>query len=320
MKTNVTLFVFAILLLNNCSPSPSTGGESTAETPTDNGPILSTFCLWGELGVREAAGDKAKYLSSIYLGEQVTLTSDSAVDGTHTWNKITMSDGKSGWVRGDFLGKNKLAAATTRETRVYKRPDLATITDQTFPAIEFLAADPAVNGWVHIKGKISGQKWFTEGFIQESALTFDKTEAEFAALYKRMSETENETVRGAIMSQLETTTEFQTISFYSMVFGEGDYEEVPVDEPETAVAQGPPYSTDDVQDLQGDGEGKIVNIYGHSDYWYVYKGRRYELVETSAETILNTVLFYHCTEDYLNSLPKEDKYIDLIPLHGYVPN
>jgi uncharacterized protein YgiM (DUF1202 family) len=335
MKFIVTLILFLAAVIYSCSPTSTTETtDESAEAVVVENPS-ATFSLWLELAVRESAMDKSKYLTSIYLGEHVTLTSDSAMDGTNSWHKIVMADGKSGWVRADFLAKRKIPAAFLSETNIFKRPDRAAITDHMFPSMDFVAADAPVNGWVHIRGKRADDKWFTEGYVEEASLTFDKNEVEFAILSKRMNETDNQTVRDAILSQIQSTPELQTTEFYRMMYytgpaGDGEVEgdgggEVQetvqdVETGDTYAIAGPPYAVSDVSDLVDSGEGKILNIFGKSEYWYIYNDEKYLLRETSAEAILETTLFYHCTEEYLSSRQTiKDKVIEVIPGDGYVP-
>jgi hypothetical protein len=311
--------------LCSCSTSSTTTTTEDSTTVADATVLpdpTRTFCNWLELGVREAAGDKAKYLTTIYLGEEVTLTADSTMIGENLWNKITLSDGTSGWVRADFLAKKKRPAGILTTTKIYKRPDIATLTDHEFTATDFVAADKTVNGWVHVRAKPLGEKWFREGYVQESSLVFEDKETKFASLYKRARESNDEKVYNAILTQLD---EYRGISqLYAQVFevddesGDG-YDEAEEAEP-MALPEGPPYELSDIPDLDNrDGEGKIINIFGTPDYWYVYNGQRYRLEETQAEVIVQTALFWHCTEAYLNTLPVSDKVISGIPTDGYVP-
>jgi hypothetical protein len=336
MKFTITLTVFLAACIYSCSPTSTTENttESTEAVAVED--RSATFSLWLEVAVRDEAKDKGKYLTSIYLGEHVTLTSDSAMDGKNLWNKIVMTDGKSGWVRADFLGKRKIPAAFMTETNIFKRPDRAAITDFMFPSMDFVAADLPVNGWVHIRGKRADDKWFTEGYVEESYLTFDKNEVQFAILNKRMNETDNETVRDAILAQMQSTPELQTTEFYRMMYytgpagdgevgdgdGEGEVQETDqsVDPGDPYAIAGPPYAVADVPDLVDSGEGKILNVFGKSEYWYVYNDEKYLLRETRAEAILETTLFYHCTEEYLGTIQTiKDKVIEVIPGDGYVP-
>lgn len=317
MIQRLITFVLGALVCCACgtSSSTSTENDSTAVTAAAPVELTKTFCNWTELGVRDAAGDKAKYLTTIYLGEEVTLTADSAMVGENLWNKVTLSDGQAGWVRADFLAKKKLPAALVKTTKIYKRPDIATITDHDLLATEFVAADKPVNGWVHVRTKPLGEKWFREGYVQESSLLFADRETKFASLYKRARETSDEKVSNAIYSQLD---EYRGVSeLYAQVYEVDDEAEEGYVEEETdpaAMPEGPPYSIDDIADLNDmSGERKIVNIYGKSEYWYIYDNRRYLLSETRAETIVQVAFFWHCTEEYLNSIPATDRVLDVIP-------
>lgn len=304
--------ILIVLAIASCSsPTTTTSTEEAAAEEAPVGPSLVNVCLWNELGVREGAGDKAKYLTSIYLGEHLTMAGDSATEGTgnsaHLYYKVMMSDGKAGWVRSDFIARDILPAAIMTQANLCKRPDAATVTDVVFNVMEYVAARPAINGWVKIKGKRTGDKWFSEGYLKEESLTYDQLEVEFATLAKRANESDKESVRNALMSQMQSGT-FAGTFFYGLTFETAEEEYAEGDDYE---GEEEPQATLETME---DADGRIINIYGVAEYWYVYGGMRYKLEETSSENILNSGhTYFHVTQDQLDSLPEAERVLDFIP-------
>jgi hypothetical protein len=321
----ITTLLAVSLLVASCSkPSNTTEtaeGSMATSAAIAEGPERQNVCLWNELGVRETASEKGKYMTSIYLGEHLAMTGDSATEtsGTKTtlFYKVTLSDGKSGWVNSTFLAKGALPAAVAAATSLYKRPDAATVTDVMLSPVEYVVAWPTGNGWAKVKTKRTGDKWFVEGYVQEKSLLYDKPEADFAALAKRANETDKASIQEALLNQLQDPS-FQQTRMYSIYYESYAEEGEPIDEyePVEEIANDEPGTVSDLPDLNS-AFGNILNIYGESNYWYVYNGMRYRLQETAAENILNMgISFYHCTPAQLNEFTVSDKVLNYIPTPG----
>jgi hypothetical protein len=235
MKRIVLLSSLLLLLFSSCKESSkdeSASGDSTSVAGSPSTPLL-TFCLWNELSVRETPGEKGKYLTSIYLGEKLTLVGDTASEKAGTkrngYHKVQLSDGKQGWVRNDFIAIDAIPAAFVVETNLCKRPDLATVTDKNFMTMDFVAARPTNDGWVEVTGKRTGDKWFSSGYVKTEALTYKPIEVEFAVLNRRASETENQKLKETLYAELSNASVFGESDFYASVYaqeeeGEGEPE------------------------------------------------------------------------------------------------
>ncbi len=230
MKWTLPALVLGALALGSCSKkaADSTAAENSA--PADS---LKNFVNWTEVGLHETPTEKGKYVTSIYIGEQITLVGDTASeksgDRTYHYHKIQLSDGKQGWVRDEFIAIESLPAASIGSAPIFKRPDIAAVTGKEFGMMDFVAVKPSATNWVEVTGKVAGEKWFTTGYIQKSDLTFDPIDIEFACLNRRRNETTNENLAATLLKQMESAT-FQGSMFYDAMFeevsegdgGEGD--------------------------------------------------------------------------------------------------
>jgi len=323
MKAIVPLSAVLLLLAGCGSPSTSETADVVVDAASAaGGPERLNVCLWNELGVRETASEKGKYLTTIYLGERVALTGDSATEAsgnkTNLFYKITMSDGTSGWVNSTFLAKGAVPAAVVAPTNLYKRPDAATVTDVRLNLVEYVVAWPMENGWAKVKTKRTGDKWFVEGYVEERNLLYDKAEADFAALAKRVAETEKDAIKQALIGQLSNQA-FQATQMYSIYYAADEEVEEVSDEPAfsgTVVEPMPDLNT---------ASGQIISLFGrsgdtpsgNSEFWYVYNGERYRLQEISTDIILSTgANIYVCTVEQLNQFPVNQKVLNYIPEPG----
>ncbi|MEJ0055310.1 MAG: SH3 domain-containing protein [Bacteroidota bacterium] len=223
----LSMFTFFIgLFIASCKTS-STSDESGAATDTTAiqsqaaNPI--TICMLNEAGIRDTPGESGKYLTTLYLSEQVTLIGDSAMATTsgkeYLYYKIQLEDGKQGWVRKDFIAKDVVPAVFTAATSINKRPDLASVTDKNFAAMDFVATRPAKDNWVEVTGIPTGEKWFIKGYVHADNLTYDPTDVSFAALFKRASGMKDPEKGNAMMTQLRANKDLQASQFYASLFG-----------------------------------------------------------------------------------------------------
>jgi uncharacterized protein YgiM (DUF1202 family) len=224
MKTFLPLGAVLLLLISACKQftSESASSVDSAASAVASPSLVSTFCVWNELGVHETPGEKAKYITSIYLGEKLTLVGDTASEKSGSkrihYNKVQLSDGKQGWVRNDFIAIDAIPAAFLQETNLCKRPDLATVTDKNFTNMDFVAARPGSDGWVEVTGRRSGDKWFTSGYVKAEALTYTPIEVEFAVLNRRAAETDNQKLKETLYGQLSNASVFGASEFYSAMY------------------------------------------------------------------------------------------------------
>lgn len=116
----------------------------------------STICLWGEVGLRDGPGrNGVKYLTTVYFGERVESTGDTAVveGDDRIYIKVKLSDGTTGWASRYLFAENAELGAATKLTTVYKRPDLVTATDKKLNFGDIVAVIKEEGDWVEVMGK-----------------------------------------------------------------------------------------------------------------------------------------------------------------------
>lgn len=191
----VILYVCIFTCLWNCKPKemkvedvqeePNVSSESVA--------IVYGICLWKEVSLREAPTEKGKYVTSVSLGEQFEVTSDTASETVDSrkmvYHRIKLSDGATGWIRKDFIAVDAKAGAFIADATVYKRPDLMTGTKKSFKYLDYVAIkQTSEDGWSEVIGKRKDDKWFTTGWVRTEALSTMDADVQFSALYNVVSE------------------------------------------------------------------------------------------------------------------------------------
>jgi hypothetical protein len=159
--------------------------KDTAAKPTEQPKLHTDVCLWDKAGLKADPTQKGKYLSDISLGEQVTFLGDTAVDASDknkAYRKVRLSDNKEGWVQSYLVETDAKPAAVTKATQIYKRPDLATVSNEMFDLGDFIALGAENGDWVEAVGSKRKKKgWIKKG----DGLSFTKEDVTVSILIEK---------------------------------------------------------------------------------------------------------------------------------------
>ena len=189
------LIPILIITTSHCGSreSKTQGPDSTTvavDLPFDT---LVTFCNWTELGLRATPSEKGKYVTTVYLGEHLTLSGDTASEVNQgkkiLFHKVALLDGTIGWLRDEFVASNAVPAVVVQETPIYKRPEETTMSYNTFHILDVVALKPSMGNWVEANGKPSDKTWFQLGYAHLENFSLAKRDVDFALLYRRAMET-----------------------------------------------------------------------------------------------------------------------------------
>ena len=167
------------------STSTTETTEKTQEAKVET--KKEAICLLEKLSVRETPKAKGKWITSMSLGEKITLTGEEVTDAASKklYYKVRLTDGKEGWTRASFLGVNGKVAALLQDASVYKRPDLLTKTDKVYSAMDIIAVLETQDDWIHVKGKRAKGEYIEEGWIKSANITTSQVDiavAKFASM------------------------------------------------------------------------------------------------------------------------------------------
>lgn len=300
-KSIILLFILLTAIMISCSEdkqesqnenSASQTAQNTDEKAENEADVENkAICLWPKVGMRSAPGrdENAKYLTTIYFGEWVSLTGKSKEKEDKNYVEITLSDGSEGWVYEYLLGQGSEMAVATATVPLYKRPDLATMQGKNFDKGDFIVLKPAENGW----REAVGFERKHEGWVQESAAISKKQEdAQVVMLYKRAMTAEKASEKQTQLEAILSNPAFASSDFIYLVrdaLNSGEQiEEVEVPEVDIKdnelliianklnVRSSPSVEEDNVvfQIAKGDIATVIVKskervqVNGMEDYWY----------------------------------------------------
>ncbi|MCB9230481.1 MAG: SH3 domain-containing protein [Bacteroidia bacterium] len=215
MKNILNFFLLALLgiFLFSCggNANSSEDQDDYSVDMADDSPG-STICLWPEVGLREGAGRTPKYITTVYFGEKVESTGDTAiVEGDdRTYIKVKLSDGTTGWANRYLFAENSRLGAITNLTSVYKRPDLVTNTNKKFDFGEIVAVGKSEGEWVEVVGKEKSIAGWIKG---EDHLTTEGTDVSVAILRSRALAISNPTEKKKALEDLQENSDFRNSIF-----------------------------------------------------------------------------------------------------------
>lgn len=164
----------AIALLWSCGGSKTesaSSADSSATAPANKVEAVGNItgdvvCVWEGNPVYAEPKKGAKYMTGLSLGETVKYLSEvttDATDNNREYIKIELFDGKTGWAPTyGLVRESKLGVIIRELSTVYKRPQLAAITNTKLKMMDIVAvgkqeqnfvevtgAKKQVTGWVH---------------------------------------------------------------------------------------------------------------------------------------------------------------------------
>lgn len=147
----------------------------------------SAICLLEKLSIRETPDAKGKWVTSMSLGEKITLLGEETTDDKtkKLYYKVKLTDGKEGWTRASFLAVNGEVGTFLEGATVYKRPDLLTKTDKKYSVMDIIGTLENQGEWIKVKGKRTDGEYIEEGWIKSSNIsnnTVDIATAKYAFL------------------------------------------------------------------------------------------------------------------------------------------
>lgn len=215
-------WVLLALLLASCGGEKAGSDLRTPKAGTDKGADgteieneiedaglsgAAAVCLWKELSLRETAGADGKWLTSAVLGEKMEYTGNSETleekGKEYTYHEVKLGDGTQGWVRGEFVALEALSATFTAPSKIYKRPDILTATDNEFEQMDFVAVLSEKDGWYEVKGKRPSDKWFVSGYVKAENISTEDVDVGFSVLYQKAMTKEGEERMEALTSLME---------------------------------------------------------------------------------------------------------------------
>lgn len=204
------LFLGAILFLSACSSNNENKDQSSQEEAPEEIVVpvqVPAVCIWDKISVRESAGAKAKYVTSLSVGESLTYLGQDSTIKEKTYANVLLNDGKEGWALKSFIVNEAKPAVVLADISLYSRPDLLTKSDKIFKMMDIIASIEVQGDWMKIKGRRSGAKWMDEGWVKSGNISFEAVDIAGAKFALEALGIEDDTERATALAEIINNTD-----------------------------------------------------------------------------------------------------------------
>jgi hypothetical protein len=197
MKTIFYLILVTIISFSmGCSSESTEDSEANSQIVSAESTTKTAICMWNKLSLRETPSAEGKYITAGNMGELMTYldstVTDESSDKKREYALVKLSDGTEGWMRNDLIVIDAELAVITKKAAICQRADLITKTDKSFEPMDIIAIKKSENGWANVKGIIKDGTWYTEGWVQESVLSYRSPDITDAILITKALTIKNE--------------------------------------------------------------------------------------------------------------------------------
>lgn len=187
-KISLLALCAAFLFITACSKKAKKEGKNTEENTEntdnkgggekDNKKSGSTaVCVYDKMSILTKPSRKeGKWVTSLALGEKVTYLGDEQKDesGKYSFVKVRTSGNQEGYVDARIVIPNAEVACITDKTPIYSRPELTTISQNTFEPFDIIAIVGTQGDWTEIVGKRRKGAWIDKGWIKSKSISKDE--------------------------------------------------------------------------------------------------------------------------------------------------
>ena len=185
---------------------------------------IPTVCVVDEASLRDGPTAAADWKTSIALGEKLTWLGIAETDSLkedREYYKVELSDSSVGWTTSYALELNAEPAVIVDRALLYRRPDLKTMTDKEFAAMEFVAILETDTRWL----KVMGENRRKKGWIERSAASLKEDDIAVGVLAtKAFAEKDDEKRRQRIIDIIENPA-FANSGFIDELIARLNFEE-----------------------------------------------------------------------------------------------
>lgn len=135
------------------------------------------ICVYDKMSVLTKPSRKeGKWITSLALGEKVTFLGDEQKDetGKYSFVKVRTSGNQEGYVDARVIIPNAEVACITDHTQIYSRPDLTTVSQNSFEPFDIIAIVNTQGEWTEIVGKRRKGTWIDKGWIKSKSISKDE--------------------------------------------------------------------------------------------------------------------------------------------------
>ena len=204
-KTSLLSISMLVLMCVACGKKaePDLAADSTAAAAALAASERPAVCVYEGISLREKPSKSSKWISGISLGERLTalglvqLDAESEIE----YVKVRLLDDKEGWASAQYIIPDAKAGAIIQNSVIYKRPDLATVTDKSFEPLDLVAVYGEQGEWLKVVGKRKQGHGIERAWIHNAGISYDDADVAVSSMaskamsYKQVSKRKEELQR-----------------------------------------------------------------------------------------------------------------------------
>ncbi len=209
MKSLFLVLVVGVFIVAGCQPN---GNTAVINDDSGTGKNNAAICIRSSY-LKEEASTAAKNSSSVFMGEILEHSGDTvqealAEDRKTTWGKVTLSDGKEGWIPESQIIRAATPGAVMADVALCSRPTIGTRTNRTLSKLDFVAITiQREDGWAEVVGKRVGAGALVSGWVSTEFISTKPSDVAVAVLYSRAMDIRDEDRQKEAMDKLKEAQE-----------------------------------------------------------------------------------------------------------------
>lgn len=188
MRVGIYFMITSLCTFTVISCGKKAGETSADSTAVSVVHLTDGVCIYEGISLRsEPSSQKGKWLSGISLGEKVKILGETKFDSTSKieYTRIRLLDGSEGWASSSLIIASAKPAAITNVSYFYKRPDLSTVTANSFEALDLVAVTTEQGDWLEVIGKRRKSQGIEKGWIHKGTISYDEKDVAVASMAAR---------------------------------------------------------------------------------------------------------------------------------------
>ncbi|MDH5366878.1 MAG: hypothetical protein OEW67_07825 [Cyclobacteriaceae bacterium] len=215
-------FYFSLIISITCILGCTSNSEHTEEISDEASSEMITekeskvslaVCVWDKVSVREAPGDKAKWVTSLSIGESLSYLNVDSILDKKTYSKVLLNDSKEGWTRKDFIVVDAKPAVVLGDVDLYSRPDLLTKTDKKFSMMDIISSVEQQDDWMKVRGKRDEGTWIEDGWVKAQHISFEPVDIATAKFAKQALKLEDQNKKVEAINEIINNPDLSASKF-----------------------------------------------------------------------------------------------------------
>ncbi len=172
-----------------------------------------SVCIEDEMSLRAGPDKTSKRLTTVSVGEEVTLTGRTSGEYVH----VKLSGGDEGWTLGRAIVSPAKAGVLTHSASVYSRPSLVTSTGATLEPLTVLAVVQKNGEWLEVVECKVNRPSGAHIWLKDATVSFDSRDRALAVLVQRANSKTDLAEKDKLLAMIHSNSAIQSAPLYSIL-------------------------------------------------------------------------------------------------------